>query len=291
MADPAKIVMYVENTFDKRNPNHEQLQAMQRAAADLGEAGFGTLILTFLHLAEDGTLYYNDTPLSETLSFLPSMVAAIKARGSVRRVLISIGPRASDYAHLERNLAQFKSALASAIATIGLDGIDFDLERDYERYDGLLADLAGWAVSRGLTVTAAPFENPGFWASVLRQASRGGSNPFAWWNLQIYDGADYGAWVRHLSGLVDNPQSFLVPGYRIETTAPSILAGTLHGLQLSYPSLSGSYVWQYEMNLGAGYMAAQYAAAISRGLGGTAAGRSFRTRQPSRGTQYPIPSE
>jgi hypothetical protein len=41
MADPAKIVMYVENTFDKRNPGPDQLQAMQQAATHLGECAAG----------------------------------------------------------------------------------------------------------------------------------------------------------------------------------------------------------------------------------------------------------
>jgi hypothetical protein len=287
MADPSKIVMYVENTFDKGTPSADQLESMQQAAADLGASGFGTIILAFLHLAQDGTFYYNDTPLAETASFLPAMVAAIKASGTVQRVLMSIGPFGSDYAHIQSGLPQFKETLATLTAGAGIDGIDFDLEQDYERYTELLVDLALWAVSRGLTVTAAPFENPGFWANVLRQASSGRSNPFSWWNLQIYGGAEYGSWMSHLSGLVDNPQSFLVPGYIVETTPPSILSGTLHGLQLSYPSLSGSYVWQYELSNSAGYMAAQYAAAISRGLGGAGASRHFRTLRPSLDMQRP----
>jgi len=268
VVDPWKIALYVEDTFDKANPTPGELEAMKGAAAALGDSGFGTVLLAFLHPKLDGTLYYNNIPFSETLAFLPSMVAAIKARGIVSRVLLSIGPFAADYAAINNNVSRFKQAFADLATRVGLDGVDFDLEEDYDTFSDLLVDLTGWASNAGMTVTAAPFRREDFWIRVLQRTSTGGRSRFAWWNLQIYGGADYGTWVSDLSGLIDNPQGFLVPGYNVDAgTTPNSLESTLRELKSSYPSLAGSFVWQYELMKQHGYTASQFAAAIKAGLG------------------------
>ncbi len=268
VVDPRKIVLYVEDTFDKANPTPGELEAMKAAAADLGASGFDTVILAFLHPKMDGTLYYNNIPFSGTLSFLPSMVAAIKARGIVSRVLLSIGPFAEDYAAINSNVPRFKQTFADLVTRVGLDGVDFDLEEDYDTFSDLLVDLTGWVSNAGRSVTAAPFQREDYWIKVLQRTSPGGRSWFAWWNLQIYGGADYGTWVSYLSGLADNPQGFLVPGYNVYAgTTPTSLESTLRDLKSSYPSLAGSFVWQYELIKQYGYTASQFAAAIKAGLG------------------------
>lgn len=274
--DLAKVVLYAEDTFDKANPTPQQLQAMKNSAVDIGNSGFGTVILAFLHIHSDGTFYYNDIPFDETLSFLPEMVATMKEPGNVSGVLLSIGPNAGDYQNIKNNVSRFKQNFASLVAQVGLNGIDFDLEQNYEDYGDLLVDLVGWAANEGMTVTAAPYTEQNFWIDLLKQTSTSEGNQFAWWNLQTYGGADYLSWVNLISGLVPNPESFIVPGYSVQySTTPDSLQRTLQGLQASYPSLSGSFVWQYELINSNGYTASEFASAIQAGLGGNRRKKHF----------------
>lgn len=272
--DLAKIAVYVENTFDIANPTQQQLQAMHDAAVDLGTSGFGTVILAFLHVHSDGTLYYNNTPLDQTLSFLPSIVAAIKAPGIVSRVLFSIGPQEGDYKDIQANLPAFQQSFSSLVQQVGLDGVDFDMEVNLTAYQSLLVELVRWATSSlGIIVTAAPFNDEDFWFDVLQQTSlpSSGMSLFAWWNLQIYGGADYASWEQALSNahLLTDPESFLVPGYSVQYGAtPGSVQSTLHNLEASYPLLAGSFIWNYELIKQYGYTASEFASAIQAGLNG-----------------------
>lgn len=268
--DLAKIAIYVENTFDIANPTQQQLQAMKDAAADLGNAGFGTVILAFLHVHSDGTFYYNGTPMSETLSFLPEMVAAIKAPGIVSRVLFSIGPQEGDYKDIQTNYQAFQRSLSTLAQQIRLDGVDFDMEVNLTTYKQLLVELVRWATNSGMVVTAAPYYDEDFWFDVLRRTSSPSSKTtrFLWWNLQIYGGADYSTWEKDLSktGILAEPGIFLVPGYNVLGGTPNDLQNTLQQLVASYPLLNGSFVWNYELIKQNGYTASQYASAIRTGL-------------------------
>lgn len=267
MVDPSKIALYVEGTFDIANPTPQQLQQMEAAADDLGASGFGTVILAFLHVHEGGTFYYNNIPFTEVYSFLPSMIQRMKAAGNVTRVIVSLGPFGSDYAPVKADPSQFKQQFQQMASTLGLDGIDFDLEQNYDDYTELLVDLTGWAAGNGMTVTAAPYQETDFWTTVLKQTTSGGNSKFSWWNLQIYGGADYGSWVSSLNGIVSNPQSFLVPGYSVQYGAtPPGITGTLESLRATYPSLDGCFIWQYELIKQNGYTAAAFAQAIRAGL-------------------------
>ena len=268
MVDPSKIALYVEGTFDIANPTPQQLQQMEDAADDIGSSGFGTVILAFLHVHEGGIFYYNNIPFTDVYSFLPSMIQKMKAAGNVTRVLVSLGPFGSDYAPVKSDPGQFQQQFLQLASTLGLDGIDFDLEQDYYDYTELLIDLTNWAAGNNLTVTAAPYQESDFWTTVLKGTTTNGASNFAWWNLQVYGGADYGSWVQTLDGLVDSPESFLVPGYSVQYGAtPSGIESTLQGLVSSYPSLDGCFIWQYELINQYGFTAAEFASAIKSGLG------------------------
>ncbi len=119
-----------------------------------------------------------------------------------------------------------------------------------------------------MLVTAPPYQDEAFWGKVLKQSNVDGKSRFAWWNLQVYGGAEDDDWLTKLSGAVDDPQAFLVPGYSADVTKPTKLESTLKTLKSSYPSLAGSIVWDYELIKDRGQTAGQYAAAIKAGLGG-----------------------
>ncbi len=269
MFDPSKIALYVEGTFDIDNPTAQQLQQMETAADDLANSGFGTVILAFLHVHEGGAFYYNNIPFTDVYSFLPAIIQRIKATGSVNRVIVSLGPFGSDYAPVKANTSQFQQQFLQMASTLGLDGIDFDLEQDYEDYTDLLIELTNWAAENNLTVTAAPYQETAFWTTVLKGTTTNGTSNFSWWNLQIYGGANYSSWVQSLDGIVSSPESFLVPGYSVQygATPPSI-ENILQGLLTSYPSLDGCFIWQYELIQQYNYTAAEFASAIKAGLGG-----------------------
>jgi hypothetical protein len=270
-ADPTKVALYSQDTFDFANPTPQQIDAMVAAAQDINGSGFGTVILGQWHVHADGGIYYNNSPLDSVIQALKVIPTALKLGGSVKKVLLTFGPFGADFQGIQKNLAQFKKAIAGVQAMTDIDGLDWDLEQDYNQFSGLLVDLTKWANGLGMLVTAAPYEETSFWTNVLKKTNTGGAAGFAWWNLQLYGGANYPEWATSLQGLVPNPQAFLVPGYSVDQgSAPSDVQSSLSQLQSSAPGLDGGFLWRYESIAHAGFTTAQYASAITAGLGGTA---------------------
>ncbi len=266
--DPLKISLYSQDTFDAENPNQQQIDAMVAAASSINSSGFGTVLLGQWHVHSDGSIYYNNAPLDTVIQGLKVIPTALKLGGSVKKVLLSFGPYGSDFQGIQSNLALFKKTIAGVQAMTDIDGLDWDLEQNYEQFTGLLVDLTKWANSLDMMVTAAPFQDQQFWTKVLKQTNTGGSAGFSWWNLQLYGGADYGQWVGYLKDLVPDRQAFLVPGFKVLAGAtPSVVQSSLSQLEDSCPGLDGGFIWQYENIIDGGYTAAQYATAIAAGLG------------------------
>lgn len=270
-ADPSKIALYSQDTFDVANPTPPQIDAMVAAAQDINRSGFGTVILGQWHVHADGGIYYNNSLLDTVIQALKVIPTALKQGGSVKKVLLTFGPFGADFQGIQKNLTQFKEAIAGVQAVTNIDGLDWDLEQDYSQYGDLLVDLTKWANGLGMIVTAAPYEEPTFWTNVLKKTNTGGSAGFAWWNLQLYGGASYPNWVPSLKGLVPNPQAFLVPGFNVDDgTSPGNVQSGLNQLQSAAPGLDGGFIWRYESIAHAGFTTAQYANAIAAGLGGLA---------------------
>jgi hypothetical protein len=59
-ADPLKISLYSQDTFDVENPNQQQIDAMVASASNINNSGFGTVLLGQWHVHADGSIYYND---------------------------------------------------------------------------------------------------------------------------------------------------------------------------------------------------------------------------------------
>lgn len=270
-ADPSKIALYSQDTFDVANPTPPQIDAMVASAQDINRSGFGTVILGQWHVHADGGIYYNNSLLDTVIQALKVIPTALKQGGSVKKVLLTFGPFGADFQGIQKNLTQFKKAIDGVQAMTNIDGLDWDLEQDYSQYGDLLVDLTKWANGLGMIVTAAPYEEPTFWTNVLKKTNTGGSAGFAWWNLQLYGGASYPSWVPSLKGLVPNPQAFLVPGYNVDDgTSPGNVQSDLNQLQSAAPGLDGGFIWRYESIAHAGFTTAQYANAIAAGLGGLA---------------------
>lgn len=266
-ADPLKIALYSQNTFDVANPTNPEIDKMIAAAAEISKSGFGTILLGQWHVHSDGSIYYNNSPLDTVIQALKVIPTALKQGGSVKKVLISFGPFGSDFQAIKDNLAQFKNTMAGVLAQTDIDGFDWDLEQDYSNFTDLIVDLTQWTNGLGKMVTAAPYQESSFWTNVLQQTNTGGSAGFSWWNLQLYGGADYGMWVNDLNGLVPNPESFLVPGFSVaQGSTPTSVQSYLASLHSSYSSLDGGFIWQYEDIVSSAYSVQDYSQAIAQGV-------------------------
>jgi hypothetical protein len=266
-ADATKIAVYCQGTFSAQNPTPSQQQVMIAAAKGLAASGFGTVLLGQWHVHSDGTLYYNDSPI-DTVSWALTTIPPL-LRNGVTNVPLTFGPFASDFQGIADHLPAFKSAIQDIISMSNgaVNGLDWDLEGDYEQYEDLLVELTEWATGLGLVVTAAPYTDNTAWTDVLARTNTNGPG-FSWWNLQLYGGADYGSWVGYVNNLVPSPQSFLVPGFNIEGLSPSDLQSSLALLVQQYPSIDGGFIWRYEDIAPNGYQTSQYAQAIAAALSG-----------------------
>ena len=270
-ADPSKIALYLQGTFDTSNPDPEQKTKMKDAARSLGSSGFGTVILGQFHVHDDGTIYYNNTRLDDARWAVSTIPTILKKSGSVENVLLTFGPSGNDFQGIETHLSSFKQTISDLRSAANLDGLDWDLEEDYDRYSNLLVHLTNWAAGSGMKVTAAPYQMASVWTEVLAKTNGDGgtSDGFAWWNLQLYGGAVYERWVNDIHGLVPNPESFLVPGYNVVGSgSPSFVQNRVHDLRQSHSSLDGGFIWKYEGIQSRGQKTAAYAHAIRDGLSG-----------------------
>jgi hypothetical protein len=152
-----------------------------------------------------------------------------------------------------------RAAVENAIRYYAADGVELELGAN-------VLEITDWVVAMGKTVIAAPADQPERWLDILRSAGP----RMSWWNLQLYQGADYAAWVHALveSGLMrgDLAQSFVVPGYKLTWSTPDSIAHDLQGLKDYAPSLDGVVLRSYdEMQP----RADEWMKAISNGLGTT----------------------
>ena len=216
MADPNKGAVYCDSYL-----THD-------VAAELAGGAYGTVVLPY-HDANDEMLRQN--------------IQRLKSEGIVNNVLFSIG---GDYKAIIVNKSAFKSELARAIAYYGVDGVDLDPEGAGAKIFDIVVEIVAFVSSMGKMVTAAPSEHPQFWIEVLKATGP----EMNWWNLQLYNGADYGAWVCAIveSGAMPTEvaQSFVVPGYNVAWSTPDAVAYELQGLKQLAAWLDGAFLRRYE---------------------------------------------
>ena len=264
-------VLYDQGTFDGGIPDATP------EAEDIAASGFGTVALGQWHVHADGSIYYNTkaAPLSVAKALLQKYIPILKRTGRVSKVLISFGAQADDWTSIRAQLPAFKQAMAGFVTDVGADGFDWDFEGDYTPANSdLLVDLTGWAAGLGLTVTAAPYVEVPFWQTVLGQTNGGGAAGFAWWNIQLYGGANYPDWVAAVAGMTPHaPAAFVVPALSVkqggvDAPTPQALKAALVGILRQYPACSGAGIWRYEdfKNTSPPSTAAEYANAIAAAL-------------------------
>jgi len=234
MADPRKVAVYCDSYLTSG------------AANELAAGAFGTVVLPY-HDAGDDMLRQN--------------IQRLKSEGMVQNVLFSIG---GDYRAIIVNKAQFKTNLAKAMADYGIDGIDLDPEEVGPKYFDVVMELTVWAAAMDKIVIASPSDQPQLWVAVLNAAG----SRMSWWNLQLYNGADYGAWVCAIveSGTMPSElaQSFVVPGYKLTWSTPHAVAHELDTLKYNAAWVDGVFLRSYEELRP---RAAEWSKAIWSGLG------------------------
>lgn len=254
-----QTALYSQGTFDIATPSAAQQATLTGYAQEVAQSGFGTFYLGQWHVHSDGTLYYNNTAYTPaSFDWVLTNVPAVMKAGGVQRVCLTFGPQGSDFDNIRENMETFQAALQEIFNQYPIDGIDFDIEGNYSPENATaLASLATWVQSQGKIVTAAPYMAMEWWVSLAQQTSS-----FAWWNLQLYGGADYPTWVTGLQGAVANPQSFLTCGFNANGS-PAGITSTLQQYKQQYPGLAGAFVWKYGEIEGD---AAAFASAIAQGL-------------------------
>jgi hypothetical protein len=154
-----------------------------------------------------------------------------------------------------------RAALESAIRYYAVDGVDLEPASS-------AVEITEWVAGMDKTVIASPSDQPELWIEVLQAAGA----RMSWWNLQLYNGADYGTWVCAIvaSGVMPSElaQSFVVPGYKLTWSTPESVAHDLEGLSAYAPWIDGVFLRSYEEMAP---RAAEWTKAIWSGLGASRA--------------------
>lgn len=241
------------------------------AIQDLGH--YPLVFLAFLHVQPDGSLLLNNDPISPGSD--PDMLAGIKDitdRGGF--VMLSIGGSASDqdYLNMAASYNAFLSNLTSLMSAYGIVGVDLDLEPETHPYSAFLpvcTRLVSNLADFGYFVSAPPYTQMDFWQNLLTDTNYpDGSKRIFTYNLQLYGGADYAAWVQGFTGLVEFPQIFLGAGYDGHQTDPAGVQAGLTAQLESFPQSIFAFIWR-NRNLVEPYTPADYAQAIRRAVPST----------------------
>ena len=276
-----KVVLYVYGFFD--SPNSSLWPSAQQWIDDIIASQFTHVVLASFHVDANGNLFgsvpvvTNGALASGVNPQLPSLYQQLAAAG--KQVLYSIGNAAGSAGDLE-NLHAILSAPGTAPYTnlqtnlmfvqnqMAMVGIDFDFEGPYgSDQQWTVTQFTNFVADLGFVVTYCPYIIEPFWVAAQNDAAA----PVAWWNLQVYGGADPATWAAGLTGAkgVPNPAAFLVAGYSIDNgQSPSDIQTSVAQAANAVPGLGGAFVWQM-VDIGkTTYTVSDYAQAVIKGLAG-----------------------
>jgi|GEM_PF-5311640 len=258
----ARRILYVLGQFSRSTP-----KGMQAVVETIGRSGFNVIVLSFLQAQVAGgklTLLYDGNEFSALAPQVPALLARLRSGfGDRKRVMLSIGGwqnlptfqaiRSFGVAGFVRQLTE------EAIAPLGLDGIDLDLEPQsgglehwmeaQTEYGATLAALTNEykrvhpthivthapisAVAAEMYVKPAPLA--GLQGGLLAATRARHGNNIDWLNVQLYEGgvvrgqsiaAYYRKWLagplvgmRASSG-VARPLEFLTPVFEPQAQQP-----------------------------------------------------------------------
>ena len=223
--------------------------------------------LAFLHVESDGSLRYNSDPIRPGSD--PGMAEGnLDLAGSGKYIFLSIGGPGcdDDYLNIAANYDSFLYDLKKLLRSYFILGIDLALEPTSHPYSDFLpvcTQLVTDLSEAGYWVSASPCAEMNFWQSLLDNTRfpDDGSVRFFVYNLPLYRGVSYPAWVDGFTGLVPDPEYFLTAGFDGHLSHPGEVARALFDLTETYPRLFFASIWR-NGNLVEAYEPAQYAEAI-----------------------------
>lgn len=261
--------------------------------AQLQASAFNSVILWSVHVAANGDLTYNDTPLvtggtfNPDLSYMASYVAALREQGEVWWGVGSWG--ASDFSNLGALLstatgtATVTDTFRTLFAALPADGVDFDMEESYD------ADMQNTIIdftllltrSLNVGVTYCPYMDEPFWLNCLAgvYAANNQQQVVRRLNLQCYAGGAGNtttSWLTRMTAFskplgIQSIESFLVPSNWVQSddgTQKFTPAQTCTFFSQSdiRENAGGGFLWNTSEIFASGYTAAEYAQAIVDGL-------------------------
>ena len=283
----ARNVLWLDSTIDQTQTVIEQ------AVAELGPTDFNVIMLPFLHVHQDQSLWYNNKPVSQLWSGVPAALQRLKGDFQTKKTLIaSIGGWGNklDFEYAAAKPSLFWDNLSKFCADFHIDGIDLDFEGPYDdKHLACLVIMAKTIKSQkaSMLLTAAPYEDMDWWlgdGGLLSKTARpDGGNLFDWLNVQFYSGesnigpsewsATFKDWLDKLTGSWNgigtaNGPAFLVPGCNANSgyKTSALSQGIANGLK-NYPAMGGAFVWTYTQIRG---NAAPWASTIKNAFGGKA---------------------
>jgi len=279
------------------------------AGKELGGSGFDTVVLATFHVGADGSINFNNSSIvangeisNDLDPNLPQVLTDMKTpTGQVSSILASFGGGGCftdgqpvgywDFLHIDNLIIKypkdddnpFFQNLAVMLKNYPIDGVDLDLEVNtvnecevsnfrpakYSSFTSTLVRITNWLWSHGYKTTIAPYEEPGFWTTVLDSTYRNNEQRIRYVNLQSADYPDQiqsfvSAFEQGNTGVTDF-QGFISAGVQVYDWPPSLVQGVFTQEATSYPNLGGGWLWNFG-KLGAGYTAKDYASAVRAGL-------------------------
>ena len=273
---------------DDSTTNDQQLQQIQASL-------FNSVILWSVHVAANGDLSYNNTPLvtggvfNASLNYMKPYVAALRAQGEVWWGVGSWG--ATDFSNIGTLLSTsagtqtVTDTFSALFEALPADGVDFDMEESYDAtMQNTIIDFTLLLANQlKVGVTYCPYMDEPFWLGCLAgvYAQNDQQQVVRRLNLQCYAGGAGNttrSWFTKMTEYskplgITNPTSFILPSNWVQSddgTQKFTPAQTCAFFNRSdmYENAGGAFLWNTSEIFASGYTAAQYAQAVADGLAG-----------------------
>ncbi|MGI4823632.1 MAG: hypothetical protein ACRYFV_20675 [Janthinobacterium lividum] len=269
----------------------------QSVISDLQASGFNTVVAWALHVAANGDLYFNDTPIVQAGKYTgdaawPNLLAGLKqGTTSVTSLGFSVGGwGVGDFDNIRDLIAQhgtgsssplYQSFQALTQAIPAIDFIDLDDETTYDQAS-TVAFCQMLSSAFNLHITFCPYTSTSYWMDCFQALNTQTPGLVLGLNLQCYAGGggnDPETWIQALNqemGSGFDGASLVWPGLWCingtgcdQGTAPAAMQTQFQQWHQS-DSVVGGFVWLYDdiqhCQPSSGYTTADYAQALSKGL-------------------------